>query len=245
MRRFTVLWALCLVLLVPALSTAAEQRTFGTPKTFLALTPWDFRPLDSTINFQINSGTAIGETMSASLPNESGVFLFIAPLHLPAGALVTEIEAVFCDNTGEAAFSSTLVIQPRMAPSTGVAGPNSGVPELAPGCVDQTTVLDPPVVIDNDANSYRMAIALPFPFPTLQFGSMRVGYVLQVSSAPATATFNDVPTNHPFFPFIEALVRSGITVGCGDGSDYCPDDPLTRGQMAVFLSKALGLHFAP
>jgi hypothetical protein len=39
-------------------------------------------------------------------------------------------------------------------------------------------------------------------------------------------------------------VKSGITAGCG-GGNYCLDAALTRGQMAVFLSKALGLHFAP
>jgi hypothetical protein len=66
----------------------------------------------------------------------------------------------------------------------------------------------------------------------------------QVSPSPVTATFGDVPTVHPFFQFVEALVESGITAGCG-GGNYCPDDPLTRGQMAVFLSAALGLHWAP
>ena len=63
-----------------------------------------------------------------------------------------------------------------------------------------------------------------------------------VSPAPAQATFNDVPTNHPFFQFIEALYASGITAGCQAMPPlYCPDSPLTRGQMAVFLAKALGL----
>lgn len=41
---------------------------------------------------------------------------------------------------------------------------------------------------------------------------------------------------------IKALAFSGITGGCGGGS-YCPNDPVTRGQMAVFLAKALGLHY--
>ena len=69
-------------------------------------------------------------------------------------------------------------------------------------------------------------------------------YRLQVSPAPATATFpNDVPTSHPFFRFVEALAAAGITGGCGTGS-YCPDAPVTRGQMAVFIANALGLHFA-
>jgi S-layer family protein len=63
-----------------------------------------------------------------------------------------------------------------------------------------------------------------------------------VSDPPQSATFNDVPTGHPFFQFVEALNASGVTSGCGNGN-YCPDAPLTRGQMAVFLSKALGLHW--
>lgn len=63
-----------------------------------------------------------------------------------------------------------------------------------------------------------------------------------VSPAPGTQTFGDVPVGHPFHRFIEALATSGITGGCG-GGNYCPDSPLTRGQMAVFLSAALGLHF--
>jgi hypothetical protein len=51
-----------------------------------------------------------------------------------------------------------------------------------------------------------------------------------------------VPTGHNFFQFIEALAASGITGGCGNGN-YCPDNAVTRGQMAVFLAKALGLQF--
>jgi hypothetical protein len=74
------------------------------------------------------------------------------------------------------------------------------------------------------------------------FNGFQISFHRIVSPAPASATFNDVPTGHPFFQFIEALAASGITGGCGNGN-YCPDAPLTRGQMAVFLSKALGLHW--
>jgi hypothetical protein len=28
-----------------------------------------------------------------------------------------------------------------------------------------------------------------------------------------------------------------ITAGCGSGSSYCPDDPVTRGQMAIFIMR--------
>ena len=72
---------------------------------------------------------------------------------------------------------------------------------------------------------------------------MVLWYKLQVAPAPAVATFpNDVPTTHPFFRYIEALADAGITAGTGAG-EFSPDDPVTRGQMAVFLSIALGLHF--
>src|SRR5262249_37165208 len=76
----------------------------------------------------------------------------------------------------------------------------------------------------------------------LRLRGARILYRRQISPAPAVATFNDVPTGHPFFQYVEALAASRITAGCGSGT-YCPDAPLTRGQMAVFLSKALGLYW--
>jgi hypothetical protein len=78
---------------------------------------------------------------------------------------------------------------------------------------------------------------------TVKFNNAQIYYHRIVSPAPAAASFTDVPTGHPFFQFIEALKASGITGGCGNGTAYCPDSPLTRGQMAVFLAKSLGLHW--
>jgi hypothetical protein len=73
-------------------------------------------------------------------------------------------------------------------------------------------------------------------------GGARIAWHRSISPAPGTATFGDVPTSHPFYQFIEALAASGITGGCG-GGNYCPDANVTRGQMAVFLAKALGLYW--
>jgi hypothetical protein len=57
----------------------------------------------------------------------------------------------------------------------------------------------------------------------------------------ATGTlFPDVPASQPLAKWIEQLAREGITGGCG-GGNYCPDDPVTRGQMAVFLVRAFNL----
>jgi hypothetical protein len=51
-------------------------------------------------------------------------------------------------------------------------------------------------------------------FNTTALTAVRVYYTLQVSPAPAVATFTDVPTSHPFFQFVEALVGAGITAEC-------------------------------
>jgi len=51
------------------------------------------------------------------------------------------------------------------------------------------------------------------------------------------ADFLDVEAANPFHDFIESIVRAGITAGCG-GGNYCPSNPVTRAQMAVFLLKA-------
>jgi len=56
----------------------------------------------------------------------------------------------------------------------------------------------------------------------------------------------DVPEDYWAFNFIETLADSGITVGCGDGDSYCPLDPVTRAQMAVFIERGLnGGNFRP
>jgi hypothetical protein len=71
----------------------------------------------------------------------------------------------------------------------------------------------------------------------------RIQWVRTVSPSPAVASFpNDVPTSSPVFRFVEAMAASGLTGGCGPGA-FCPDTAVTRGQLAVFLSVALGLHF--
>ncbi len=55
---------------------------------------------------------------------------------------------------------------------------------------------------------------------------------------PATGTvFPDVPAGAFAAAWIEDLADSEIAAGCGGGL-YCPDSPVTRAQMAVFLLKA-------
>jgi hypothetical protein len=170
-------------------------------------------------------------------------------IHLPAGALITRIELDAVDDspTGQITVLVFRVNSPGSAAiPLALAGVNTGI-SATPGSgifplnfIGGLTPAD--LTIDNV--NYYYVIELNMDSPNLGFSNVRVYYTLQVSPAPAVATFGDMPTSHPFFRFVEALVASGVTAGCG-GGNFCPDTLLTRGEMAAFLSKALGLHFAP
>ena len=57
------------------------------------------------------------------------------------------------------------------------------------------------------------------------------------------AGFVDVAPTDTFADDIDALAAAGVTVGCSavEPARYCPRDIVPRGQMAVFLARALGL----
>jgi hypothetical protein len=58
--------------------------------------------------------------------------------------------------------------------------------------------------------------------------------------------FGDVPATgqptshgaHWAWFHIQALYETGVTLGCGDGSTYCPINPVRRDEMAAFLARA-------
>lgn len=57
-------------------------------------------------------------------------------------------------------------------------------------------------------------------------------------------TFQDVPFTSGTHKFVERLVEAGVTAGCNTVPRlYCPQDAVTRDQMAVFIVTSLG--FAP
>jgi hypothetical protein len=75
--------------------------------------------------------------------------------------------------------------------------------------------------------------------PTVQV-TMDANHTL--TAVYVVASFVDVP-NSIYWPFIEALVQSGITSGCAtDPPQFCPDQIVTRAQMAVLLLR--GIHGA-
>jgi len=79
------------------------------------------------------------------------------------------------------------------------------------------------------------------PEDSITRGEMAVFLVSSLGNTPAQCTgrFADVPSGHPFCGFVENLAADGITAGCSL-ANFCPDAPVTRGQMAVFIEAALG-----
>ncbi len=83
---------------------------------------------------------------------------------------------------------------------------------------------------------------------TFDAGPPGVTMSLEVSESDPTCTspiarqavqvdFLDVPPSNLFHDAVDSIARNGVTAGCGAG-DYCPDAPVTRAQMAVFLLKS-------
>jgi hypothetical protein len=72
-------------------------------------------------------------------------------------------------------------------------------------------------------------------------GQMAVFIETSLGNPPSACAgrFTDVPATDPFCGFIERLAADGITGGC-TATQFCPNDPVSRGQMAVFIEAALG-----
>ena len=188
----------------------------------------------------------------------SGPFAYAAAVNLPDGAEITQI-CLYAANSKPGASIALWLEADKLAPggqSPGVV-PIPGAAVTAVFTSGYDSVCSGPLAytfhetadVDGDGLPEQVAHRLKATFSeindgNLALGGARVFWHRQVSPPPGSPTFTDVPASHTFFPYIEALAASGITGGCNaEPPRYCPSDPLTRGQMAVFLAKALGLHW--
>jgi hypothetical protein len=217
----------------------AEPKTYGTTRVVVALQPASaFAAPASDVGWSFHD--AGGSTsLYQSTP---GSARWWEPVTIPDGTRVEVVELEGCDATatGQIVFGLRRSILDGGEDLLPLGG--TGLSE-AGGCTYYSATLDNPLTIDNSNFTYSTFVQWVGDFsPSCRIQAIRVYYYLQVRPAPAEATFNDVPTGHPLHQFVEALAYSGITAGCGSGL-FCPDAPLTRGQMAVFLAKALGLQW--
>jgi hypothetical protein len=219
-------------------STRPERRhpespsTYGTSRTSLyRVGPMEFQPVASNVSFFPLFGPGFGRYAEGQL--------FAVP-HLPSGALLKGVELDFCDfnldHHVELAVFSASFNGTGSTPLGSVLSSNLGCSDVFLDLTSQNFTLD------NNANELLLRAAFGAVDATNAITGVIVHYQLQVSPPPATATFADVPTSHPFFRVIEALAKAGITSGCG-GGNFCPDQTVTRGELAKFFAVALGLQF--
>lgn len=56
-------------------------------------------------------------------------------------------------------------------------------------------------------------------------------------AAQTSQLFEDVPRGHYAYEAVEWAVENGITVGCGDGTNFCPERTLNRAEVVTFLKR--------
>ena len=62
--------------------------------------------------------------------------------------------------------------------------------------------------------------------------------LIPLTAHAATSLFNDVPDSSIFVDDINWMKTAGITNGCNSaGTEYCPEDNVTRQQMAAFMHR--------
>ena len=221
---------------VRAIHPQAPANGVGLSEHYLSVNGDSFAPIDSSYGFS----TAFINGSDVKHPTSGNPPYFHASFDLPTGAVLDNVALEVYDNStsdihffvnrcsGSPALNGCAII--GQANSSGAS--TTGYYVTSPALNE---------VIDDFNNSYFIEINAGTDYSgNLGWRRALVYYHLQVSPAPGTADFGDVPVSHPQFQFIEALFQAGITAGCGSGN-FCPTQPLTRGQMAVFLSKALGL----
>lgn len=216
-------------------SLVAEGETYGTQDPSIYQIPWAaLEPIGTSAYLIIEASFYV------RLP--SSLEIAVAPVNLPNGVQVNWLDLWYYDSSGmgdaEAKLYRSCGDDPPSTAVLATVNSSGGGGGYGYGAQSLSTT------ITNDCQYWVQVTGLSQD-SALQFRRIKavdLWYKNQISPAPATATFSDVPVGAFGFQHVEALSASGITAGCG-GGNFCPDAPLTRVQMAVFLSKALGLHW--
>ena len=181
----------------------AGPATYGTlDATSYVIGAYEFLPLTAAteIEGELNTGDRYPTTASASL---------FAPVRLPNGAQVFAIEIQGCDVSVTGSLTATLIGNLTTPPSqseTTFGSVSTGTANT-PGCDYHFSNITP-LTVDNFNRTYYVQVTTEVTDNSVRFSAVRLYYLLQVSPAPGTATFADVPVGHPFHRFVEALAAA-------------------------------------
>lgn len=160
-----------------------------------------------------------GNPLPTSMPTPTSQPITIQPTTPPLPTVVPTVALRFSDvKPGDLGYNEIQILSTRRtkAPdSTGISGCASadayGTSKFCPG--------DP---VDRGAMSKFMIIAM------------------QESVSTSPSTFTDVTPTGPYGTMIKYIMRmkeKGITVGCGTGTTFCPNETVKRVTMVTFLSR--------
>jgi len=233
----------------PPKATPAAAESFGLDQQALMIGAAAFQHLNNRSGSEIDLSDGY-----LTYTDETFLGIFVAPLSLPSGAEIVAICTFFYDTAPGAKVTTYLEAvkmanesnPPAIVPVFGVieADTDSGYGYACNG--GSYTFLNWKDV-DGDAVQEEVTHRLRVDMTEtgagrLALGGVKVIWRRQVSPPSDLPIFDDVPPDDAAYAFVQALATSGITAGCSE-DNFCPDAPLTRRQMAVFLAKALGLHW--
>ena len=138
----------------------------------------------------------------------------------------------------------------------GAAGSGSNTSDVFNAMIDDVTVFSANATQINSYPSYTLVRVDVSAFAdgashSVTFSSETAGQQVNINlddvSLTVVSTFTDVPATYWAWNWIERLYNAGITNGCStDPLLYCPEDPVTRAQMAVFLERGMnGSAYTP
>jgi hypothetical protein len=221
-------------------SSPAEPKEFGTADLgWTTVLGSDHHPRGSALEYDVDTDGSISFI-------SGGIGWFEAQLQMPSGALFQQVTWFGRDQSVQLVSGTVARVCQTGFPAVGppvLTFLGSAVGSTNAESFTFVVSVAPGETVHNFSCAYVARTLFSNADADLALHKVRAQWQRQVSPAPLSATFpNDTPTTHPYFRFIEALAAAGITGGCAPGS-YCPNSPITRGEMAVFLSVALGLHF--
>ena len=238
-RLFTILLA---TTLAGSLSLSGEVRpeAFGTAAPTMVQVPaaqcYPLAPTDAVVG--------LNQFMRTS--SASGTFDCFAN-HLPTGSKLVRIEVVAYDASDAGEVNINFIQCQSLDVNDGcLATGLAATTGTAAAPFDGRLVADlsaTPIVVNKTSELDAVRVYLTSGGVDLQFREVDFFYQLQVSApSPGTQTFGDVSPSFLYYKGIEAFAASGITGGCGNGN-FCPNGYVTRGEIATFFARALGLHF--
>lgn len=230
----------CLALIATA--AVARAQAYGPLPQLKVLPASAFRARSTSDGFTSNGAVLT--------PTADNFTRFVAPVDLPNGAVLDQAVIFLTNGDPFNGITANLMTYGFGTSTATTCGPDvvwtntlplsSGVSRLTLTGSAQSLLPKSFCGQEESFLTYYLEVTLPSTFTSLSGAVLSWHRVM--TAPPVGQSFNDVPEGDPFFRAIEALAASGITSGCGN-NNFCPNDVVTRNQMAKFLAVALGLHF--